>query len=637
MISKLFPLAAVLLLAAPLSAGAAAAPPAAPSFGESVEVNVVDVDVYVTDRNGDRVTGLRKGDFELLVDGKKVAISNFAAAEAGASRPAASAPAASGAPAAPTAPTAPVSGPRDDLSLVVYFDDFNIKTAHRARALQQLRELLTRQLAPGTRVMLVTYDLRLHVLFPFTSDPAVIDRGLQEIEKLATHGGETERDRKQAFESSMSIQRDSLLDPTDPVPCPLSIATPARSYAAARRQEVLRTLSALAIMINSLSGVPGRKALLHVSDGIPMNPGEELFQFLLELCGGGGATTGVGHPDVLRAATQKKPDPDSDTPVPTPVNQNRDVLDPLTTYDSLTLGPKSYQAASQAMLDAQSFNVTKELRALAAHANDQRVTLYTLQASGVEVPYGPDAGTGPEDRLFQFPSIGTSLRTNHREPLQLLADATGGRAILDVNDFRPDLLRMREDLDSFYSLGFTPAHNGDGHEHKIEVRAKWPGLHLRYRQSYRDKPPLEKMVDRTLAALYYGVEDNPLGITADVGSPKLAEGGQYAVPVSLKIPLFKLAILSRQDESYGGKLRILVATRDEAGDASPVHQIEVPLNIPRKEVLDALGQYYVYTLTLKLRPGLQHVAVAVRDEVAATTSYVSRPVNVNATAAVSNP
>jgi hypothetical protein len=63
-----------------------------------------------------------------------------------------------------------------------------------------------------------------------------------------------------------------------------------------------------------------------------------------------------------------------------------------------------------------------------------------------------------------------------------------------------------------------------------------------------------------------------------------------------------------------------------------VRQVEVPLNIPRKEVLNALGQYYIYTLTLKMKPGAQHVAVAVRDEVAAATSYLSRPVSVGAAA-----
>jgi len=625
MMKKLLPLAAVLLLPAPLSA---AAPPAAPSFGETVEINVVNVDVYAVDKNGHRVTGLGKDDFELLEDGKKVAISNFEAVQAGPSRPAASAPAAAGAPAGAPAAT-PAGGPQDDLSLVVYFDDFNIRPAHRARAVKQLRELLTGQLDPGTRVMLVTYDLGPHIRFPFTTDPAVIDKGLQEIEKLATHGDETERDRKQAYTWSMDIQRDSVLDPTDPVPCPLSIATPARHYAAARRQEVLRTLGALTLMVNSLSGVPGRKALLHVSDGIPMNPGEELFQFLLELCGGSGANAGVGNAPVTGPAVQRA-GPGGQDP---PTTRGNERPDALITYDSLSLGPRSYQAASQAMLDAQSFSVAKELQLLAAHANAQRVTLYTLQASGVEAPYGIDAGDGPEDRLFQFASIGTSLRMNHRESLQLLADATGGRAILDANDFRPDLLRMREDLDSFYSLGFTPAHTGDGREHKIEVRARRPGLRLRYRQSYRDKPAMEKVVDRTLAALFYGIEDNPLGITTEVGEIAPAEEGQYAVPIRLKIPLFKLAILSQQDESYGGKLRVLVAIRNEAGDMSPLRQVEVPLNIPRKEVLNAMGQYYIYTLTLKLKPGVQHVAVAVRDEIATTTSYLSRPVQVGAAAA----
>ncbi|HEY4591334.1 MAG TPA: hypothetical protein VIJ61_02935, partial [Thermoanaerobaculia bacterium] len=137
--------------------------------------------------------------------------------------------------------------------------------------------------------------------------------------------------------------------------------------------------------------------------------------------------------------------------------------------------------------------------------------------------------------------------------------------------------------------------------------------------------------------LFYGIEDNPLAITIEVGELAPAEGGQYSVPVRLKIPLFKLAILNRQDQTYEGKLRVLVAIRDDAGGISPVRQVEVPLSIPSKEVLNALGKYYVYTLTLKLKPGPQHVAVAVRDEIAATTSYLSRPVTVNATAAVSHP
>jgi VWFA-related protein len=577
-----------------------ASPPAEPSFGEAVEVNVVNVDVYATDKSGHRITGLDKGDFELLEDGKRVAISNFEVVVA-------SAPQAGGVPAGSAPPGAAVTL-EDPLNLVVYFDDFNIRPPHRARVLKQLTEFLAHQLAPGDRVMLVTEDLGLNVRVPFTSDPAAVAKGLREIGTLSAHGDEGDRDRAQAFRSIMTIQQASLADPVDPIPCPQNIVTPARSYATSRRHEVLRTISGLTVLVNSLSGVPGRKALLHVSDGLPLNPGEELFQLLLELCGGLGSS-GLG------SAKKIGDDPD-----------------PSATYDARSIGPQAYQAASQAMMDAQGYSVAKNLQALAAHANAQRVTLYTLQASGLQGTAAADASAGPEDRLLQAPSIGTSLRTNHQSSLQLLAEETGGRSILDANDVLPDLARMKEDFSSFYSLGFTPAHASDGREHKIEVRARRPGVRLRYRQSYRDKPALEKVVDRTLAALYYDMEDNPLGIAVEIGDITPAEDGQYAVPVRLKIPLFKLAILNR-DDAFQGKLRLLVATRDAAGGTSPMRQVEVPLNIPRKEVLNALGQYYIYTLTLKMKPGVQHVAVAVRDEIAAATSYLSRPVTVGAAAA----
>jgi VWFA-related protein len=610
---KILSISSALLLAA-WAPALAASPPAEPGFGEAVDVNVVNVDVYATDKDGHRVINLGKDDFELLEDGKRVAISNFEVVADASPTAAASGP--SSGPAA-------VRAPEDAVNLVVYFDDFNILPAHRTRAVQQLGDFLAHKLAPGDRVMLVTYDLGLHVRFPFTSDPAVIAKGLAEISTLATHGGETDRDRNQAFQSMMDIQRDSLSDPTDPVPCPQNIVTPAQGYAAARRQEVLRTISTLTVLVNSLSGVPGRKALLHVSDGLPLNPGEELFEFLLELCGGQGGAAGEGQ----RAAPEN-PNGGKFRADRTP--------DELQVYDSASLGPKSYQAASQAMLDAQGYSVAKSLQSLAAHANAQRVTFYMLQATGLQGPNTADAASGPADRLFQSSSVGFSLRANHQDSLQLLADGTGGRSILNTNDFLPDLARMREDLSSFYSLGFTPPHTGDGREHKLEVRARRPGIRLRYRQSYRDKPTLEKVVDRTLATLFYGIEDNPLQVALEIGELTPAEGGQFTVPVRLKIPLFKLAILKQQDD-FEGKLRLLVATRDETGGTSPVRQVDVPLRIPRKEVLNALGQYYVYTLTLHMKPGVQHVAVAVRDELAASTSYLSRPVTVAATASVSQP
>lgn len=46
-----------------------------------VEVDLVDIDVVVTDRNGQRIRGLQKEDFEVYEDGIKQEISHFAAAD----------------------------------------------------------------------------------------------------------------------------------------------------------------------------------------------------------------------------------------------------------------------------------------------------------------------------------------------------------------------------------------------------------------------------------------------------------------------------------------------------------------------------------------------------------------------------
>src|SRR4029079_7843747 len=138
---------------------------------------------------------------------------------------------------------------------------------------------------------------------------------------------------------------------------------------------------------------------------------------------------------------------------------------------------------------------------LVAHANAQRVTLYTLQASGLSGTDASEAGFGANERLFQFPSIGSGLRASLQESLQTLAEGTGGKAILNANDLRADLAGLREDFSTFYSLGYTPVHNGDGTEHKNEVRGTRPGIRLRCGESYRDKPVMEKAVDHTLAAL----------------------------------------------------------------------------------------------------------------------------------------
>ncbi|HEY0513364.1 MAG TPA: VWA domain-containing protein [Thermoanaerobaculia bacterium] len=612
-ITKPLTLASVLLaagtpgLAASSAASTASASSAAnpPSFGETVEVNVVNLAIYVTDRDGRRVTDLKKGDFAVSEDGRPVEVSNFAvvARAAAAPRPPAAAPPSGGPPAAEATAAAPAPDPENGLSLVVFVDDLHIQPHNRTRAVEQIRSFLSRTARPGDRVLLATHDTGLRVRQPFTEDAGAVDAALREVERLPTFGQQDDASRRTAYRAMVTLN--------DLEPCGRQMIAPAEGYAAQMRGEALRTIGALKAMINSLAGIPGRKALLFVSDGISLTPGEELFEAAKELCEGGGASgfstkddsrkPGSGAPQQLGGGTAGGGGTGEG-------------------YDS-----------SQAALDAQKYSVAKQFEDLAAHASANRVTFYTLQASGLQGYAAAGVDADPSERLLQAPFVQQIQTSNLKGSLTALAVDTGGRAMLDVNDFLPELARMQEDFDSYYSLGYAPSHAGDGKVHHVEVKVKRAGLRVRYLQSYRDKPPLERMADRTLAALVHGVEDNPLEIALEIGDPTAAENGRFDVPVHLRIPLFKLAILNQQG-NYQGKLRILVATRDEMGGASALRQVEVPLQIPRKEVLSAMGQYYLYTLTLKMKPGSQHVAVAVRDEIAAATSYLSRPVTVGAAA-----
>jgi VWFA-related protein len=583
-------------LAAQMNAGAS-------PFLEQVEVEVVNVDVRATDSSGQPVLGLGKGDFELLEDGKPVAITNFAAIadQRAGERPATTAIAVPPAPAiaktpagsATTAP-APEIPEEQRFHLVVYIDNWNLQPAHRARVLGPLRRFLADKLAATDRVMLVTYDQGLHVRLPFTSDRAAVADALDRAATLGTVS-DLESQRRSALRVLLDLRKTPHIGP-----CGQQLMQPVESYAETTRQEVLRSIRGLRLLVSSLSGVPGKKAVLHVSDGLQLTPGQDLYEVLNQLCGG----VANGLPDATDARIAGDP---------------TDNLNP-----------------SELALDAQHYNTANEWRKLTDQANAQGVPFYTLQASGLTGNASASAEYEPDEQVLQLPAIDSVFRANLRDTLSVLASETGGQAIFDANDPTADLVQARADFDRYYSLGYSPAHHGDGKAHRIEVRVKRRGVRLRYRQGYRDKPALERAVDRTLATLLHGFADNPLEVelTAQAGMP--ASKGVFRVPVRLRIPLFKLAILNR-DEAFAGHLRLLVLTRDGADRISPVRQVDVPIQIPKSQLLNAMGQYYAYDLSLDLPPGPHRLAIAVRDEFGGATSYLGEDLQVGEPVKAANP
>ena len=171
-------------------------------FFETVDVNVVNVEVFVTDKKGSPV-GLTADDFEIVEDKRPVALTNFYEVKEGRRiRPQPSTKqAGSEVPAeAPAAVADEEALPEDQrLFLIVYVDNFNIRPFNRNRVFRRLREFLHDRVETADQVMLVSYDRSLNVRHPFTSDSSAISRALFDLEELSGHAVSQDSDRREVL------------------------------------------------------------------------------------------------------------------------------------------------------------------------------------------------------------------------------------------------------------------------------------------------------------------------------------------------------------------------------------------------------------------------------------------------------
>jgi VWFA-related protein len=538
-------------------------------FLDTVNVSVVNVDVYVTDKQGRPVTGLKKEDFQIFENNRPVEITNFYAEKDGkavAPQPtetAEGAPAAPGAAPGPAGPEAePVRTSEDQrLRLVVYIDNFNLRPFNRNRVMRELRAFIGQKLAKDDQLMLVTYDRELHIRRTFTSDPGAIASAMLDLEKISAQGVHADSERRDVLQRIQDSRG------------PAEAESLARTYAQSTYNDLSFSIDALKKLTNFLAGMPGRKAVVYVSDGLQMIAGQDVFY-----------------------AVQNK-----------------------------------YSESSSSLTQTLEFDTSRRFTELTAQANANRVTFYTIDAAGLrgaESTSAENQGSASAPGLTQL--VDSVRISNLQSTLQTLAEKTGGVAILNTNVVMPQLERIAHDFSTYYSLGYTPPHYGDGRYYKVDVKVKnRKDVRVRHREGYRDKSTDSRMTDGTLAALNFPFEENPLGVSIEFGQARAREDGFYLVPVLVRIPIGKLVLVPRE-KSDDAKVRLFIAALDSKGGTSDVQQTPVPISVPKAEVATAVNKQFVYSVTLLMRSGDQRVSVGVRDDVAAQASFVSRGVRVGA-------
>jgi len=215
-------------------------------FGDVIDIRVINVEAVVTAR-GERVHGLERKDFRLLVDGKEMPAQFFSEAGAPGARP-------------------------PGVSYLVFLDDFFSISSRRDPALERLRTSLAR-LQPDDRMAIVAYDGRqLEVLCRPTGDRLELQRVLAEAKKRPAYGLQRRSEASRSFALLRQLHRTSggsltgigfdgsgrsrLLD-LEPVQEIFS--------------KVARLQAAAASALRGFQGGDGRKVLLLFSGGIPVS------------------------------------------------------------------------------------------------------------------------------------------------------------------------------------------------------------------------------------------------------------------------------------------------------------------------------------------------------------------------------
>jgi VWFA-related protein len=531
------------------------ADPLASLFTDSVRVEVVNVDVFVTDKQGKPVTGLGRDEFKVLVDGEPVEVSNFYVGASANSRrrllPEAPPPVAERSTVEP--PTS--EPPRDQqLLLVIYVDNANLRPLTRNKAFRYLRLFMLRQFGPDDRFIVVSYDRSLHERQALTSDPNAVISALIEMEEL------------NGYRLQADLERRDILNEIYDARGPADVGSSATAYVESVFHDLNNSIDALKRLVDSLAGLPGRKAVLYVSDGIAMRAGADVFSALAE---------------------------------------------------------QFHQPQEE--MRALNYDASRRFETLAAQANANRTVIYSVDASGLRPHGNADVTTYQHGRGNNVESTHVA---NLQDPLFLMAHETGGQVIANTNSYQPLLERIGEDFRSYYSLGFVSQTVDSGRYHPIEVRL--PGrkdLEVRHREGYRDKPVQQRMTESVRAALRFGVEQNPLGINVEFGRRTREDRQLYAVPMTIRIPMRKLVFFP-VEETHRSQLKLFISARAENGETSVVEKILHPIAIPSVQMERALVSDYQLQHTLRMKPGKQLVAIGVRDEIGAVSSIVLQAVDV---------
>lgn len=528
------------------------------SLSESIEVSIVNVDVHVTDKQGNRVGSLRKEDFKILENGKPQPITNFFEYTSSAS---AGSTSIEGAPATETPKPTADATPRVHRSIILFVEPVTLANFRTKELFDSIRALLRRTVEKGDQVSIVTFMRAMRIRQPFTDDLQSIETSLAALEKEMSGPDSTSYEQSRwvlAQESSFEKEFEDALSEMG-LGAKSGAAASASALAAARRERFLirQKAAALQSLIQSMSGADGKKIVIMATRRFGLYAGAEFF----------GGT------------------------VPNEYKQELDT----TTYRRALIETANAHGVTVYPVAPEGLAWTVD--------NDASVSGNEKMESTMEQDL---ARTSRDNNLL----------VNETAALQQVADATGGITAWGSTGIARILPRVSDDLENYYSLGYRASASGKDAARTIVVRTKNRDLVVRSRKQYIEKSETTQIKDRVLANLYQRVEGSTAAIPFEVAAGAIKKTGKnhWSVPLKIRIPIRSLTTLP-QPAGESGSFSVFFATGGVLGVMSEVEQRTQKFEIPRADVERAKGSHFTYELTLAVDHLVQQLSVAVMDDV----------------------
>jgi hypothetical protein len=240
-------------------------------------------------------------------------------------------------------------------------------------------------------------------------------------------------------------------------------------------------------------------------------------------------------------------------------------------------------------------------------------------------PYEPPVGaTSVDPPPFGELMRGESRRrtlAETQESLRYLADQTGGFAVVNTNDLTAGLLRTIDDMKGYYLIGFDTAigPNEPWDPGDIRIRVRRSGVRVRARRGLfgpadhdrtRETEPTDPLVAATLSPFASGAID--VRLTTLFAHD--AAIGSYVRTLFFIDPA-GLTFVDGPDGRHHADLSLLVLAIDEEGQSVGQVRLQVPLRLDDVAYGELRQRGLLYSARVAIRdPGGYQIRAAVQDD-----------------------